>query len=59
MFSLLLGVLYILTPTVWGDISQRATLANNLASNGTGTPYSMNVTDCPGGTAIHILWSCY
>ncbi|KAG1898688.1 glycoside hydrolase family 31 protein [Suillus fuscotomentosus] len=49
MFSLLLGVLYTLAPTAWGDVSQRATLGNKLASNGTGTPsYSMNVTDCPG-----------
>ncbi|KAG2737220.1 hypothetical protein P692DRAFT_201881342, partial [Suillus brevipes Sb2] len=49
-FSLLLGVLYILTLTVLGDISQRATLASNLTSNGTGTSYFMNVTDYPGYT---------
>ncbi|KAG1814614.1 glycoside hydrolase family 31 protein [Suillus subaureus] len=50
MFTLLLSVLYTLVPTVWGEVSQRATLGNKLASNGTGTPYSMNVTDCPGYT---------
>lgn len=62
MFSLLLllGVLYTLAPTVWGDVSQRATLGNKLASNGTGTPsYSMNVTDCPGGNTVETLWSCH
>jgi alpha-glucosidase len=55
---LLLGVLYTLAPTVWGGVSQRATLGNKFATNSTGTPYSLNDTDCPGGTAVQILWSC-
>ncbi|KAG2130855.1 glycosyl hydrolases family 31-domain-containing protein, partial [Suillus clintonianus] len=50
MFSLLLGVLYASAPTVWGEVSQSATLGNKFTSDGTETPYSMNVTYCPGYT---------
>ncbi|KAG1879989.1 glycoside hydrolase family 31 protein [Suillus subluteus] len=51
MFSLLLGALYALAPTVSGAASttvQRTALGNNHTFDGTATPYSMNVTDCPG-----------
>ncbi|KAG2074445.1 hypothetical protein BDR04DRAFT_1229366, partial [Suillus decipiens] len=51
MFSLLLGTLYALAFTVLGaasTIARRTALGNNDNFNGTATPYSMNVTDCPG-----------
>lgn len=36
---------------------QRAALGTKLISNGTGTTYSNNVTNCPGKTArYNILW---
>ncbi|KAJ8591089.1 glycoside hydrolase family 31 protein [Rhizopogon salebrosus TDB-379] len=49
MFSLLLGILYALAPTVCASLShiQRATVGSELAT-GSATAYSMNVTNCPG-----------
>ncbi|KAG0697210.1 glycoside hydrolase family 31 protein [Suillus ampliporus] len=47
MFSLLLGVMYALAPTVLGGVSS---LGKKHTFDGTATPYSMNVTDCPGYT---------
>ncbi|KAG2343401.1 glycoside hydrolase family 31 protein [Suillus weaverae] len=53
MFSLLLGALCALAPTVSGVDSttiRRTALGNKHTFDGTTTPYSMNVTDCPGYT---------
>ncbi|KAJ8583907.1 hypothetical protein M405DRAFT_827759 [Rhizopogon salebrosus TDB-379] len=49
MFSLLLGILYALAPTVCASLShiQRAAVGSEFAAS-SATSYSMNVTNCPG-----------